>query len=210
MGVIMGLSSLGIVIGPVLGGVFTEKASWRWCFYLNLPFGAITGVILSIIRIPDAKVISDETAGWQEHLRRIDLPGFLLFTPGTIMLLLALQWGGVTYAWSSATIIGLFCGSVGMTIVFLVWEGYKGTEAMIPLPMLKRSVVVSAAVYTIMTAGPLLLITYYLPLWFQVVKNASPIMGGVYYLPSVCTQMIGSIVTGALSIFPRLFLKNPC
>lgn len=117
------------------------------------------------------------------------------------MLLLALNWGGVTYDWGSATIIGLFCGSVGTSVVFVAWEFREGKNAMIPLDMLKNQVIMFASFVSILSQGSLFLVVYYLPIWFQVVKDASPTMGGVYFLPSVGSQVVGSILTGALSTY---------
>lgn len=199
MGLVMGLSSIGMVLGPVLGGVLTEHASWRWCFYINLPFGAITFVILFLTHIPDSSLTSSTPATPKQQLARLDLPGFAIFTPACVMLLLAFDWGGVSYKWNSPTIIGLFCGAVVTAALFFFWEGTRGMAAMIPLAMLKRKVVIAASLTMIMSQGSLLVITYYLPVWFQVVKNVSPTMGGVYYLPSVGSQVIGAVMTGALT-----------
>jgi MFS family permease len=197
-GIVIGSGSIGLVLGPVLGGIFTEEATWRWCFYINLPLGAITGVILAFIHIPDGKLATAK-ATWKQQVKRLDLPGFLLFTPTCTMLLLALEWGGTTYSWKSATIIGLFCGSVGLCVVFVAWEYRRGETAMIPLSVVRNRYVAFATITTIVSQGSLLLITYYLPVWFQVVKNVSPIMGGVDYLPSVFSQVFASVLTGALS-----------
>ncbi|KAF4627086.1 hypothetical protein G7Y89_g11074 [Cudoniella acicularis] len=199
IGMVMGVSSLGLVIGPVVGGVLTQEATWRWCFYLNLPFGVITGAILSVTHIPDSSMTSTTPATTKQQFARLDLPGFAIFTPACIMLLLAFDWGGVSYPWKSATIIGLFCGAVGACGIFIAWENYRGNQAMIPLAMLKRKVVIASTLTMICSQGSLLVITYYLPTWFQVVKNASPTMGGVYFLPSVGSQMLGAVLTGALT-----------
>lgn len=202
----MGVASLGLVLGPVLGGVFTQHVTWRWCFWLNLPIGGITGAILSVTRIPDSKLAATKKATPQEQLKRLDLPGFALFTPTCVMLLLALEWGGVTYSWNSATIIGLFCGAGSTCIIFLLWESRQGETAMIPIQLLKNRAIISACFTTTFSQGSLLLVTYYLPIWFQVVLGASPTMGGVDYLPSVGAQILASVVAGALS---KSFLNDP-
>ncbi|RDL40972.1 uncharacterized protein BP5553_00951 [Venustampulla echinocandica] len=200
LGIVMGVASLGLVLGPVIGGVLTERASWRVCFYLNLPVGALTASFLSFITIPDSKLSGGpKKATIKEQLARLDLQGFAIFTPTCIMLLLALEWGGVTYKWDSATIIGLFCGAVVLCGLFLLWERYRGTDAMIPLAMLRRPVMISASTTMVMSQASTLVITYYLAIWFQVVKEASPTMGGVYFLPTVGSQIVGAVVTGALT-----------
>jgi hypothetical protein len=80
-------------------------------------------------------------------------------------------------------------------------------QAMIPLELFTHRITVCSALTMMLAQGPLLLVSYYLPVWFQVVKNVSPIMSGVSYMPSVGTQMISSVLTGILSILP--FLSPP-
>jgi MFS family permease len=122
----MGCASLGLVCGPIFGGLLTERVSWRWCFYMNLPAGGVTGSLLAFLKIPDSKQANVDLATREQQLKRLDLPGFVLFTPTTVMLLLALEWGGVTYRWNSSIVIGLFCGSGVTLIFFLLWERRQG------------------------------------------------------------------------------------
>jgi hypothetical protein len=117
------------------------------------------------------------------------------------MLLLALDWGGVSYPWSSATIIGLFCGAAGTFCLLLGWEFHQGETAMLPLSLFRNSIVSCAAIANIMSNGAFFLVTYYLPIWFQVVKDASPMMSGVYTLPSVLSQIVGTVATGFLGMY---------
>ncbi|KAG4418453.1 hypothetical protein IFR04_008438 [Cadophora malorum] len=199
LGFMMGMGSIGLVLGPVIGGILSQHASWRWCFWINLPIGGITATLLTFIHVPNAKLVIADKPTPLQTFDRLDLPGFALFAPGCVMLLLAVEWGGVTYAWSSANVIGLLCGAVVIIIIFFVWEGRRGDTAMIPFFLLKNRVVICACLTMTLSQGSLMVVTYYIPLWFQVVKDASPTMGGVYYLPSVGSQVIGSIMTGALT-----------
>jgi hypothetical protein len=121
------------------------------------------------------------------------------------MLLLAVQWGGVTYPWGSATVIGLLCGAAGAIVLFLVVEKFRGDTAMIPLAMLRMRVFSCAGVTTFISGGSNLLIAYYLPIWFQVVKNNSPTMGGVHYLPTIGAQIFATVSAGALG---KTFTSN--
>jgi hypothetical protein len=88
-------------------------------FFINLPCGGVVTLSLLIILIPDYRVKGDEKQTVLQKLRRLDLIGFSLFTPTTIQLILALQWGGIKFSWNSATVIGLFCGASGNLLVFL-------------------------------------------------------------------------------------------
>lgn len=131
-------------------------------------------------------------------LTRLDLLGFALFAPACIMFLLAMTWGGTTYAWDSSRIIGLFCGSFGTGIVFIVWQIRRGDESMIPPKVIGNQLVLFGCLTGGFQQGALLMLSYYLPLWFQVVKGATPTMSGVMMLPTMISQASGAVVAGRI------------
>lgn len=114
------------------------------------------------------------------------------------MLLMALEWGGSQYSWKSATIIGLFCGAAVMSIVFLSWEYYAGVDAMIPFSMVKLRVIWSSCLVIWVLFGAMMVYSYYLPIYFQAVRGASPMKSGVDILPLILSQVVGSILSGGL------------
>jgi Fungal trichothecene efflux pump (TRI12) len=135
----------------------------------------------------------------------LDIVGFLLFSPTMIMFLLALQWGGSTYAWNSAIIIGLFCGSAGNLVLFLIWEYKKGSSAMIPFEMVKQRVIYSACLTVFFLYANSLITSYYLAIYFQGVRDKSPTASGLSMLPGVIGQMttgIGAGFAGTFDITP--------
>ncbi|OKL64043.1 hypothetical protein UA08_00592 [Talaromyces atroroseus] len=197
-GILMGLAILGLVGGPLIGGVLTEYASWRWCFLINLPCGGVVALFLILIPIPDMGATSDGKQTVLGRLRRLDLIGFVLFAPTMLMLIFALEWGGVNYAWKSAMIIGLFCGSFGNLLVFIAWEHRMGSGAMIPLALIRRRVIWSSCLNMAFMVGCTMVITYYFPIYFQAVRGASPTQSGVDMLPQILSNMIITIITGIL------------
>jgi hypothetical protein len=177
---------------------FTDSSG----FYINLPIGALSAIFLFLINIPDslnkAKV---KNAKVLSTLSKLDLVGFFLFTPFTIMFLLALEWGGIEYPWDSATIFGLFCGAGVILVIFATWEHHVGDEAMVPFSMLRKRVVWSSCLVAGFFSGCMFTSSYYLPIYFQAVKGVSPVLSGVYVLPSILSQMIMAVVSGVLGEF---------
>lgn len=129
-------------------------------------------------------------------MEELDLVGFALFAPAVTMLLLAIIWGGNKFPWKSSTIIGLFCGAGATAIVFALWEVRRGEKAMIPPRIIRKQLVISGCVINFLSMASNLTLSYYLPLWFQAVKGASPLKSGVMVLPLAIAQSIGAIVAG--------------
>lgn len=154
--------------------------------------------MLVLVRIPEQIPKPPPMSVIRSLPSKLDLVGFAIFAPAAIQLLLALQYGGTTFAWNSAQIIGLFCGAGGTFIIFLVWDYYKGDEAMIPYSMARMKTVWTSCLVYGLLIGQLFCASYYLPIYFQGVKGASPTMSGVDLLPSILSHMFAAVSSGML------------
>ncbi|KAK9327165.1 major facilitator superfamily domain-containing protein [Lipomyces starkeyi] len=191
---------LGLVMGvsQVVGGALTEYTTWRWCFYINLPIGGLVAILLVFVRIPEQIPKAKFTSAIRTLPPKLDLIGFALFAPAAIELLLALQHGGNQFTWHSSQVIGLFCGADVTFIAFLAWDYYKGDAAMIPFSMIRRKIVWSSSLTYGLLMGQIFCASYYLPIYFQGVKGASPMMSGVYVLPSILAHLFVALVSGKI------------
>lgn len=170
-------------------------------FYINLPVGGLVGFVLLFIKIPDQIVKSWNSPIWSLILEKFDLGGFALFAPAAIQLLLALQFGGTNFPWNSATIIGLFCGAGGTLIAFIFWEHRQGENAMIPLSLISQRTVWSSCLAMMSITSMTFAASYFLPVYFQAVKGVSPLLSGVYLLPSILSQLVLAVLSGIIGRF---------
>lgn len=197
MGILIGVCQMGLVAGPLIGGALTEFTTWRWCFYINLPVGAITIIAFLITNIPDKRKYMQVKPG-KLTLKKMDVGGFVLFAPAAVMILLALEFAGNKYAWNSPTIIGLFAGGGIQAILFVLWEHRVGMTAMIPLPIISKREVWTACVASMFMFSTMLGAGYYLPVYFQTVRGLSPLRSGISMLPAIVTQLVITVVSGGL------------
>lgn len=178
-------------LGPIIGGAFTTDVTWRWCFYLNLPVGGVSLVILFFF----LHIESPKTPFWA-GLRNIDWTGTFLIIGGTLMFLFGLEFGGVNYPWASATVICLIVfGVITWTLAgFCEWKFAK--YPIIPLRLFNEWYNILILLVCFCHGFVFIAGTYYLPLYFQTVLLATPILSGVYVLPLVLALSVVSAGTG--------------
>lgn len=142
-----------------MGGAFTDRLTWRWCFYINLPIGAVTFFfILFFFKNPK----SLKTAkGWKEQIAELDLLGSAIFLPAVISLLLALQWGGTRYPWSNGRIIALFVVFGVLIIAFAGVQWWGQDRATVPPRLIKNRNVWGSAWYALAIGAAYFVLVYY-------------------------------------------------
>ncbi|KAI3390931.1 hypothetical protein diail_8346 [Diaporthe ilicicola] len=186
------------VVGPLLGGVFTDKVTWRWCFYVNLPFGGATAVALVFfLDSPQREAQPRVNETLRQKVMHFDPIGNLIFLPCIVCILLALQWGGTTYPWSDARIVALLVLFGVLLIAFVGVQFWMGEDATVPVRIARQRSVGSAAVFTACVGAAFFTMVYYLPIWFQAIRGASATDSGIDTLPMMISTTVGNIIGGA-------------
>ncbi|EPE10757.1 major facilitator superfamily transporter [Ophiostoma piceae UAMH 11346] len=198
LGAIFGVSS---AVGPLVGGAFTTNShlTWRWCFYINLPIGgASIALILLFLHLP--QLPQSHSLSACEKAKRMDPLGTLLFTPSIVSLLLAIEWGGSTYAWSSSRIVALL---VLAGVLFAAWvavQAWLGSDyATVPSRIFYQRSIMAGVAYSMCIGGVLLSFSYYLAVWFQAIQGVDALQSGIRSLPFVLALVVASILAGGLT-----------
>lgn len=197
MGMIGAMFGVASVCGPILGGVFTDRLTWRWCFYVNLPFGAVTVVaVLFFFRPPERPAVSSIPV-W-ERVKKIDWLGLFFFAPAIVSLLLAMQWGGSTYPWSDGRIIALFVLFGVLIIVFAGVEYWKKDGATVPPRLITQRSVAAGCWYAFCNGAGFFMVMFYVPLWHQVIRDVSAVESGIRLLSFLVGMIVMVILSGGL------------
>ncbi|KAK8856647.1 Major Facilitator Superfamily protein [Apiospora arundinis] len=196
MGVAGATYAIAALVGPLLGGVLTRDVTWRWCFWINLPIGAVTAVLIVFVyRTP--KAASPQPATWREKLLQMDLGGTFLIMAAVVCFILAFQWGGVSLPWNDSKVIGTLVGFALISLLFVANEWWMGDRALLEPRLMRIRRIWSNCAHVFFISGGFFVLIYYLPIYFQSVQGVDPLQSGVRNLP-VIIGCFFSILAGFL------------
>ncbi|KAI3030180.1 transcriptional regulator family: Fungal Specific TF [Aspergillus niger] len=192
-GIIGIVVAAGTALGPLIGGLFTEKISWRWCFYISVPLSGVAMVVVAFA-LPLRKVEGHAL----EKIKQIDGWGCLISFSASIAILLPISWAGTQYSWTSAAVIAPLLLGVALIGVFLFVEFKVARLPLIPLHMFKNSHVSICILTSFLTGFMTFVNLYYLPQFYQVARGDSALRSGILILPLILSQIVTSFTSGFL------------
>lgn len=194
-------TTLGNGIGPLIGGVLSEKTSWRWTFWISCPISVFCGILI-VFFVP----LKPVTGSFKQKLKKLDWYGFLTSVIGILFVLVAISGGGDSWAWKSPTFIVIIIIGGIASIGFLIIENYAKIP-MIPLHLFSNIQRVMLFLMCFLMGWAYYVDIYYFPLYLQNIRGWSPIQSGLIQLPATCSSSIFGIVAGFINSKTGQYVK---
>ena len=188
-GLFSGVWGIASVVGPALGGVIVDHFSWRWVFYINVPFGLVSAVLLALYLKENV----------ERKKQSLDYFGTLALTGSIVALLFAMLQGGTSWAWVSFPSIGLFALFVALLLLFLYQEN-RAPEPILPLTLFENRIIAVSSIGGIVLGVLMFGITSYVPLFVQGVMGGTATNAGLTLGPLLLAWPIASVFSGRIVI----------
>ncbi|KAF5011385.1 hypothetical protein FDECE_2496 [Fusarium decemcellulare] len=200
LGIVSSMYGVASVIGPSLGGIFThsKRLTWRFCFWINLPLGALTGFIICFYYTTSMGEAPNKNYTLKQKITSLGLKSALLLSATLICLFLALQWGGTVHPWRDSRVWGCLLGFGLLLIIFGYIQVRQREDALIPLRILSQRSVLFGCMFSVLLQGGMMTQAYHLPFYFQAVKGTDPQTSGINILPHGVTVTVATLISGTL------------
>ncbi|SCV49858.1 related to aflatoxin efflux pump AFLT [Fusarium fujikuroi] len=196
LGVLGAAEGLATIAAPLLGGAL-QTLSWRWCFYISAPTGAVTLVLTIFCLSDDQKSSEVDGLSLKQKVAQLDIISNMLLLPALTSLFLALSWAGTVYPWSSGQVLGPLLAFAGLAAVFIYNQIRRGDVAALPPRIMKHRCVIAGFIFIFCVNSTGVVLEYYLPTYYQLVRGYTPVKSGYMMLPIIIAATVGSLIHGA-------------
>ncbi|ETS78422.1 hypothetical protein PFICI_10484 [Pestalotiopsis fici W106-1] len=193
-GMLSGVESAAVIAAPIVGGALTQSLGWRWCFWINLPIGGVT-LLMTIFLVSDPRP-GDPSMTTKQRLAQLDPISNLLLIPALTSLFIALSWAGIEYSWTDGKVIGPIVTFVVLMALFVYYQHVRGEAAALPPRIIGKRSIIAGAVFAIGTNSSINILEYYLPTYYQTVREYSPGSSGYMIIPIIVGSPIGMFLCG--------------
>ncbi|KAH7242786.1 major facilitator superfamily domain-containing protein [Fusarium tricinctum] len=183
------------IIGPVIGGLLTDRASWRWCFWINLPIGAVAFATVVAFFKPPRR--TEDVLTTKQKILEVDVLGTLLLSSSIVCLLVSLQWWGTTYSLDHPKVWGCLLAFCILFALFVAQQFRRDERAVIPPRILGQKTVFWSCLYSFFLSMGAYTHIYYLPFYFQAAKGTTAEGSGIRTIPYLASNIVACIIIGA-------------
>ena len=186
-------------LGPPIGGLITDKIGWHFCFWINLPIGAITLIVIMLFYNTPEQARALQGLTWKQKIAKLDLLSTAVFVPSVVCFLVGLQWGSSTYGWQDGRVIAMFVVFAVLLIPFVYLQYRQGDEATLPARVIGQRSILSGMLFASCTTSSLTVVEYYMPIYNQAILGYTAQASGLLSLSLVVGMFLSILFAGSLT-----------